>query len=217
MTDELSPSLVAGLTAVLQVTVKWSNLGDVFPGVNVSDRRDDWKENYRCPDVIAFLNETEAESFSTFWYGGPDFAIEISSPGDHTREKLDFYGKAGTRELLFIDRDPWALELFRLRDQVLVLSGKSTLEQPDELASNVVPLSWKLIPGEKRPQIEIAHSDGEQRWVVYLMFVVRHRRHDVNTLPDFIVAVGTGCLPFGDQVFFKQPVVDHRDHDNALR
>src|SRR5436190_21067942 len=29
--------------------------GEAFPGANVSDRNQGWKENYRCPDVLAIL------------------------------------------------------------------------------------------------------------------------------------------------------------------
>ena len=33
-------------------------LGEAFPGVNVSDRSDDWTQNYREPDVAVFLEGT---------------------------------------------------------------------------------------------------------------------------------------------------------------
>ena len=80
------------------------------------------------------------------------------------REKLEFYAKVNTRELLIVDRDPWALELYRLQDKKLVLTAKSTLDDSAVLSSEVVPLSWQLIPGEKRPKIEVTHTDCEQSW-----------------------------------------------------
>lgn len=166
MANDEHQDLGTGIVTVLRIVIQWAGLGEVRGGVNVSDRKDDWRSNFRCPDVAAFLKDTSAQMCGAFWHGGPDFAVEIISPNDRSREKLDFYGKVSTRELLIIDRDSWALELYRLQDQELILSGKSTLNQPDELTSDVLPLSWKLIPGEKRPQIEIAHSDGEQQWVV---------------------------------------------------
>ena len=102
------------------MTVIWeSRLGKVMAGVNVSDREHGWKKNYRCPDVVVFLNHTKAVDCDTFWFGGPDFAVEIASPGDRSREKLEFYAKVGTRELLLVDRKPWSLELYRLDGEKL--------------------------------------------------------------------------------------------------
>lgn len=156
----------AELVGVLQVAVKWAGLGQVRPGVNVSDRKADWKHNYRCPDVAVFMNGTKAENCKTFWFGGPDFAIEIVSPKDASREKLAFYAKVGVRELLVIDRLPWQLELYRLNRGELVSVGTSAANAGELLRSDVVPLSFRLIPGGARPQIEVTHHDGAQRWVV---------------------------------------------------
>lgn len=159
-------NLVTALSHVLSGVISDKGLGQVFAGINVSDRPDDWTKNYRCPDVAVFLNDTQAENHDTYWYGGPDFAVEIVSPHDRAREKLDFYAKVNTRELLIVDRDPWVLELYRLQERKLVLVGTSTLEGSEVLTSEVVPLSLELVPGEKRPQIEILHCDGEQEWRV---------------------------------------------------
>jgi len=100
---------------------------------------------------VVFLNDTPSENRDTHWYGGPDFSIEIISPNDRTCDKLEFYGKVGTRELLLVDRDPWALGLYWLNDKQLVHVGSSTLEVSDILTSEVVPLSWRLIAGQQRP------------------------------------------------------------------
>jgi len=158
--------LITGITTVLATVVQWEELGTVFPGINVSDREDDWIKNYRCLDVAVYLNDTQAENCETHWYGGPDFAVEIISPNDHAREKLEFYAKVNTRELLIVDRDPWALELYRLQDKQLVLAAKSTLDDSAVLNSEAVPLSWQLLPGDKRPKIKVAHTDGKQRWEI---------------------------------------------------
>ena len=37
------------------------------------------------------------------------------------------------------------------------------LDAPDVLQSEVIPLSFRLIPGDVRPRIEVVHSDGGQR------------------------------------------------------
>ena len=99
--------LVAFLSAVLFDVIQRTGLGLVRPGVNLSDRIDDWQQNYRCPDVVVFLKGGAAVCHGTFWTGGPDFAVEILSPGETTAEKIDFYARLGTRELLIVHRDPW--------------------------------------------------------------------------------------------------------------
>jgi Uma2 family endonuclease len=140
--------------------------GEVNIGANVSDREEGWQHNYRIPDIAVFLRGTRARNCGTHWCGGPDFLTEVLSPGDQTREKLPFYERLGVREALLIDRDPWALELDQLNQGRLALAGRSTLEQPDKLVSEVLPLSFRLLPGQPRPRIEISHRDGVQRWEV---------------------------------------------------
>jgi Uma2 family endonuclease len=162
--DDEHQELVGGLVSVLNVTVGFPGLAKVRPGVNISDR-DDWTKNYRCPDVAVFLPDTAAENRETYWYGGPDFAVEVVSEGDRSREKLGFYAAVSTRELLLVDRDPWALELFRLAGDRLESVGRSTVEQPDRLASAALPLTFRLVGGAERPRIEIVHPDG-RTWAI---------------------------------------------------
>src|SRR5207253_305814 len=82
-----------------------------------------------------------ARDCGTHWCGGPDFCVEIASPGDRSRDKLAFYAGIGVRELLLVDRDPWALELFRLSAGRLEPVGRSDLSKQDALPSPVVPVS----------------------------------------------------------------------------
>lgn len=166
LADGEHQGLVAGLTTVFQISVGWPGLGSVYPGVNISDREDDWTRNFRIPDVAVFLRDTTALNRGTHWVGGPDFAVEITSGDDRTRDKFPFYAAGGTRELLLVERDPWTLTLFRLRDGTLFPGGTSTLEAPEPLPSAVIPLTFRLIPGEARPRIEVCHHDGVQRWDV---------------------------------------------------
>jgi Uma2 family endonuclease len=63
------------------------------------------------PDVVVALAGGQAKDCGTHWCSGPDFVVEIRSPSEDPRDKLDFYAAVGTREVLVIDRDPWALEL----------------------------------------------------------------------------------------------------------
>jgi Uma2 family endonuclease len=135
--------------------------GLVFAGVNVSDRTDDWKQNYRCPDVAVYLADNPAQDCDSHWLGGPDRAEEIVSPGDRSRAKLDFYAKVGTRELLIVDRDPWSLELYVLKRKKLKLVGRSSLEEPRSLESTVLPLSFQLTAGKTRPLVKVSRTRSE--------------------------------------------------------
>src|SRR4051794_6380253 len=157
--------LASSLVMVLGIVIRWGGLGRVFQGVNVSDREDDWTQNYRIPDVAVYLRGNPARDCDTHWLGGPDFAVEIVSPGDRSRGKLAFYAGIATRELMVVDRDPWALELYRLNTGQLVSAGTSTLDRPEILASATLPLAFRLVPGDPRPSIEVSHSDGVQRWL----------------------------------------------------
>src|SRR5438094_7815128 len=81
LADDEHQEIQAGLVAVFQLMLEWGAKGLVRAGVNVSDREEDWQFNYRCPDVVAFLRESTARNCGTHWLGGPDFAVEILSPG----------------------------------------------------------------------------------------------------------------------------------------
>lgn len=76
------------------------------------------------------------------------------------------YEKVGTRELLLRDRDPWQLELYQLQNDKLSQVGTSTLQQADILTSSVLPLTFRLTPGQERPMIEIVATDGKKQWLI---------------------------------------------------
>jgi len=158
--------LVTRFSAILEVVIGIPGLGDVRAGTNVSDREEGWSQNYRCPDVAVRLNGGRARICKTHWVGGPDFAIEIVSPGDRSRDKLAFYAAIGTRELLVIDRDPWALELYGLRGDLLVPTGLSRPESSEVIASTVLPLTFRLMPGDLTPRIEVVHVADGLRWTI---------------------------------------------------
>jgi Uma2 family endonuclease len=150
----------------IQGVVPWPEAGTTFIGCNVSDREKGWKKNYRCPDVAAFLKGNPAKDCDTHWFGGPDFAVEVVSPGDRSREKLDFYAKVGVRELLIVDRKPWRLELYRLTDRQLRLVGACTPKQPAVLTSEVLPLTFTLQPAKPRPRLLVTTADGAREWLI---------------------------------------------------
>ena len=135
LVDDEHQYLIAELTSILVETVQRPRLGQVRPGVNVSDLRRDWTKNYRCPDVAVRLEGGQAEIRGSHWLGGPDFLVEVVSPDDQTFEKLPFYESLGTREVLVIDRRPWTLLLYRLTDGKLIEAGRGTLENGGKLSS----------------------------------------------------------------------------------
>lgn len=138
----------------------------VFPGVNVSDRRENWEQNYRCPDVAVVLPGSQAVDCDTFYFGGPDFVVEVASDYDRSREKFDFYSRVGVREFLLVDRNPWQLELHALRAGKLVLTGRCDVADGAVLASEVLPVRFRLVAGaSSRPQIEIVRTTDGQRWL----------------------------------------------------
>lgn len=166
MANDEHQYLVKELTAVLTIAVDWAGLGQTRPGVNISDRREDWKTNYRIPDVAVFLNDTKAENCGAFWLGGPDFGIEIISPKDRALLKLPFYANVGASEILAIDRDPWAMTLYRRQGAEMIEVTKSTPEDPQLAESKVLPLNWRLLPSDQGLVIEVTHRDGGQEWLI---------------------------------------------------
>ncbi len=157
--------LVGQLTVALSAVVRAPAGGKVYPGLNLSDRIDDWKYNYRCPDVAVFLAGNNAQVFESHICGPADFLVEIISPGDKSRDKLEFYAALAVRELLVVDRYPWSLELYRLSGNELVLAGRSTDQPSDVIASAVLPVSFELLPAQPRPEIRIAEVAGMRRWI----------------------------------------------------
>lgn len=158
--------IVGELDTVLRPAIGWQGLGKVRPGVNVSDRTDDWTKNYRCPDVAVFLNATQATNVSSYWLGGPDFLIEVASPGDDPREKVHFYSTVGVREMLVVDRDPWSLDLLRLEEGKLKAIGQSDSASGLFLVSTIHPLQFRLQVDSPRPRIEVTSTQSGQKLLV---------------------------------------------------
>jgi len=163
--DHEHQRLSGDLYTAFKPAINDDRLGSAEPNVNVSDRKRGWRKNYRCPDIAVFLTGNPAEDMGTFWYGGPDFAIEIVSPRDRTRKKIPFYEKVGTRELLIVDRRPWKLTLFRLQAGLLVEAGQSTDDDRLLLVSQIVPLSFRLAQHGEQHAIEVIHHDG-RKWTI---------------------------------------------------
>jgi Uma2 family endonuclease len=158
--------LSSELWLVFRTLLRESGSGIAFNGLNVSDREEGWLHNFREPDVGVFLEGNPAKDCGTHWCGGPDLVVEILSPNDLAREKRPFYAQIGVRELLIVDRYPWALELYRLHAGELSLVSQSSLERPESIQSEVLPLAFRLLEREQKPRIEVTRTDGSQTWLV---------------------------------------------------
>ncbi len=158
--------LVGRLCTIFQAVIDMVGGGMVLPGVNVSDREEGWTHNYRGPDLAVILKGNPGKNCGTHWFGGPDLLVEVVSSGDRSREKLAFYSKIGVHELLIVDREPWGLELYRLKEGQLQSVGRSSPDTSIQLQSRVLPLNFRLVQRDARPVIEIAHHDGRQIWTI---------------------------------------------------
>ncbi len=152
------------LTYILNLVAREDFGGEAFPGCNISDRDADWEKNFRCPDAAVFLPGNPAVIRKAHSIGGPDFAVEIASQDDRTWEKLDFYSKVNTRELLIIDRDPWELTLLRLDKGKMVEVGSSSSVSDRAIGSQVLPLNFRLIWRDGNPEIEVKHTRDGRIW-----------------------------------------------------
>ncbi len=160
--------VVGCLDTALRLVIEQTGRGIVLPGANISDREDDWKQNYRIPDCCVFLNGTRAEDRDTHWFGGPDFCVEIASPGEDVDAKLPFYASVGTREVLLVLRSPRCLQLRRLDGTTLISAGESNAENGVWLESTVVPLALRMAGTANLPVIEVRRTDGPGEWTIPL-------------------------------------------------
>ncbi len=158
--------IASQLNSIFSGLVEWDRGEQSNPGGNVTDRDEGWEQNYRNPDVLVVLEGSQAIDRGTRWLGGPDLVVEIISPGEEPKAKFDFYAKVKTREVLIVDRNPWAVEVHRLKGKKLALVGRSDEADPQVGGSAVLPLTFKLVAGKPRPRIEVTHSKSKKTWLV---------------------------------------------------
>ena len=154
--------VVGGLSALFNATIRAKFLGTASASATLSDRTPDWRGNYCNPDAVVFLNGNPAVNHDTHWVGGPDLAVEVISPCETPNAKFGFYESIGTRELLFVNRWPWTLELFALSDGKLRLAGSS----PGVVTSAALGLTFQLAEGSPRPRIAVMHPATGGAWSV---------------------------------------------------
>jgi Uma2 family endonuclease len=153
--------LVGELADIFHEVVKKARLGQTYPGANLSDRRKGWEYNYRVPDLLVVLQNSRAIDCDTHFCGGPDFLVEIQSPGDDTEEKVPFYGKIGVRELLIVHRDKRTLRLLQLEGDELILVKPTLLEGKEWLVSEVLPLAFRRTVRKGAPRTQVRRTDGK--------------------------------------------------------
>jgi Uma2 family endonuclease len=164
--DNEHQEFVGGLTFALHEAVDAAGLGTAFAGVNLAGTAEDWTHDYRVPDVVVILASSAAQDQGACYRGSADFVVEITSPGDRTYEKIPFYSRLGVRELLIVNRQSWTLELYRSQGNGLEKAGESETQRGDTLPSGVVPLEFRLLPGQPRPRIEVTHMETGRKWLV---------------------------------------------------
>jgi Uma2 family endonuclease len=166
LADNDHQELATTLAVVLHEAIAAAGLGKVLAGANLAGAAEDWRYDYRVPDVVVFLAAGRAENQEACWRGAADFVVEITSPGDRTHEKIPFYSRLGVRELLIVNRQSWTLELYRNQGTGLLMAGQSETQRSDLLHSGVVPLEFRLLPGQPRPRIEAIHVETRRQWLV---------------------------------------------------
>ena len=149
------------LTSLIRAATGFDPTIEVHPGTNVSDRDKDWTKNYRVPDVAVILPGGVARVREGHVQGGPDFLVEVVSDDDRSREKFDFYAAIGVRELMIVDRHPWALELYRLADGRLGPVGRTAPGDAAGLTSEVLPIAFRLVGDPDRPSLEVRNASGQ--------------------------------------------------------
>jgi Uma2 family endonuclease len=157
--------LVNLFSSTFSSIIDWDRGDSCFPGANLSDRVAGWAQNYRCPDVLVYLAGNPAVDHGTHWVGGPDFLVEIISEGEDPHAKFAFYAAVNTREVLVVERDPWAVELFTLSNGALVSAGRSEVSNGQVLSSAALGLTFRLTEGTPRPRIEVTQPASGKLWL----------------------------------------------------
>jgi Uma2 family endonuclease len=158
---------IAGfLQTVLGTLIQLTDRGEVRPGINLSDRPEDWTKNFRVPDVVVFFKNGNGVCHGAFWTGGPDFAVEIVSEGEDPKAKFAFYCGLGTRELLLIHSDPWQLQLYRPEPNGMRLLQEISA-RVEAVNSSALGLRFCLVPAADPLTLRVEHPDG-QSWTLPL-------------------------------------------------
>ena len=150
------------IIVILREVVALAGIGVLRHELNVADPAKEL-EDFRIPDISVVMRGSTAQRKGTYIAGGPDFIVEIRSPGDETYEKLAWYAKQGVREALVMGRDTKHLELYRLQGGVMVLVASS----PAVVESQVIPLRFERVERAGKPALVITHTkEPGKRWEI---------------------------------------------------
>jgi Uma2 family endonuclease len=152
--------LTVALAAIAFNVITLEGRGQAYAGANVSDRRFGWKRKFRAPDVVVVLTGSRAVDCNTHWMGGPDFLVEVQSPGDQTEEKIPFYSEIRARELLIVHRDTRRLRLYRHNGTELAPVKPTDFQDGKWLVSEVVPLAFRRKAARGGALTEVQRTDG---------------------------------------------------------
>jgi Uma2 family endonuclease len=102
------------LIVVLGPLLEETGRGTLRSGINVFHETSG-TENYRIPDLTFVARGREHVIAEDGIRGGPpDAVIEVRSPDDETYDKLPFFADLGVLEVIVIDRDTKASEIYQL-------------------------------------------------------------------------------------------------------
>ncbi len=163
MANDEHQDIQLGILGPLYQMITSLHLGQVRAGVNVAGYQKPWGQNYRCPDVVVYLNSNPAQNCGTHWVGGPDLAVEIISDGEDPHAKFEFYAQVNTQEVLLVERDPWQISLYHLSNGKLVLQGIATADNGLSVTCGSVGLTIALQAATPRPQLLLRSTT--QTWV----------------------------------------------------
>lgn len=107
------------------------------------------EKDYRVPDLTFARPSPGAKRIES----GAELVVEILSPDDESYEKLTFYADMSVHEVLVVDPETRAFELFTLRAKQYVLLS------PDEkgiVRSQVLPVAFATVEG---PRFRVATQD----------------------------------------------------------
>jgi Uma2 family endonuclease len=95
--------------------------GRVHNPINVSPTLENWRKNYRVPDLVLLSPDRFAIDHNEVFVGAPLVVVEIHSPGDEAYEKLPFYAALGVPEVWIFHRDSKEPEIRALAGDAYLL------------------------------------------------------------------------------------------------
>jgi Uma2 family endonuclease len=110
---------------------------------------------------VVVLKDSQAVDCSTHWFGGPDFLVEVQSPGDASEKKIPFYAQIKVRELLIIHPDSREMQFYRHDGTDLILTEPSDFRGSKWLVSQVIPIALRRKMVKKVARTEVGRTDGK--------------------------------------------------------